>query len=351
MSKNRDPISEPGSSGNLASLGFNLGNAPDESKVAPTPLVSPKLDISVSERIIPLTITAERCETSASKHLEPHSAFFGGRRCMPLVGWLVCIDGPDIGMDYRLYSDMNSIGIVKGDTVVSSMPNNDPDIRAIISYDPENFRYSISISPKNTQIVRLNDRIVLREEELHNYDIIRIGNTRLLFFGLCGEQFEWERDATFKDTPPRPPLSVLTCGDAHRPKVSPTVLEDLSETEPDPKMLDYLWKIRLYGKALNTYIVRVDLPDGPVTLRLSGWQNGNPIIRCLREHNLVTGTCIIDDWPSAGEEYGGDHHYVYTCIGELGSGVYHLRETIYSSGRVGAFSIFGCPENGGPESD
>ena len=40
--------------------------------------------------------------------------------------------------------------------------------------------------------VQVNGKTVLNAMELHRYDVISIGSTKLLFIGLCGEKFRWE---------------------------------------------------------------------------------------------------------------------------------------------------------------
>ena len=41
-------------------------------------------------------------------------------------------------------------------------------------------------------VLLVNDMPVIGGSvELHNYDVITVGTTKLLFMGLCGEQFSW----------------------------------------------------------------------------------------------------------------------------------------------------------------
>jgi len=109
----------------------------------------------------------------------------------PVVGWLVCVEGPDRGRDYRIHSERNYIGraptmdiAVTGDAAVSR------DNHAVLSYDPR--RRNFRLAPGESRgIVYLNDEEVVAATELKPYDRIELGETKLLFVPFCGEQFVW----------------------------------------------------------------------------------------------------------------------------------------------------------------
>ncbi|MBF0456477.1 MAG: FHA domain-containing protein [Nitrospirae bacterium] len=110
----------------------------------------------------------------------------------PVTGWLVCIEGPQKGRDYRLCSEKNFIGradsmdvSIKGDEAISR--NN----HAVISYNPKTNSFKI-ISGEGRGIVYLNGEEVASVSELNPYDEIELGKTRLKFFPCCGEHFRWE---------------------------------------------------------------------------------------------------------------------------------------------------------------
>lgn len=42
-------------------------------------------------------------------------------------------------------------------------------------------------------LIKVNGRAVLQAVEIKNYDVISIGTTKLIFVGLCGQQFSWEK--------------------------------------------------------------------------------------------------------------------------------------------------------------
>lgn len=109
----------------------------------------------------------------------------------PVVGWLVCIEGPDKGTDYRLHADNNYIGrdpsmdvCIAGDDTVTR------ERHALLTYDFETKTFYVAPTggKKNP---RLNGKPVLNALELSPYDRIQVGETTLLFIPLCSERFEW----------------------------------------------------------------------------------------------------------------------------------------------------------------
>jgi hypothetical protein len=110
----------------------------------------------------------------------------------PVAGWLVCVQGPEKGRDYRLKAGMNEIAreedpevdiVLRADNTISRR------YHAEIQYDPdENEFYLIKL--KN-EAVMLNDKKVKRPVQLSPYDIIQLGETRLVFVPLCSEKFKW----------------------------------------------------------------------------------------------------------------------------------------------------------------
>ena len=109
-----------------------------------------------------------------------------------MVGWLVCIEGPAKGQDFRIHADNNYIGrapymdiAVTGDDTISR------ENHAILAYDTREKLYYFAPG-SGRGIVRLNGKAVLMMTELHAYDKIEIGRSILIFVPLCGDQFSWE---------------------------------------------------------------------------------------------------------------------------------------------------------------
>ncbi|HEY6328270.1 MAG TPA: FHA domain-containing protein [Blastocatellia bacterium] len=109
----------------------------------------------------------------------------------PVVGWLVCTEGPSSGRDFRIFSERNFIG--RASTMNISIPGDGSISRerhAILTYNPK--KNSFSLAPgESTGLVYLNNGEVDRPTELKAYDRIQIGRTELLFVPFCGEKFQW----------------------------------------------------------------------------------------------------------------------------------------------------------------
>jgi len=113
-----------------------------------------------------------------------------------VVGWLVCIAGPDKGRDYRVCSERNTIGrdpsmqiCISGDNTISR------EKHAIISYNPRKNSFLI-LPGEGRALVYLNDEEVVTPTPLNPYDLIELGHTRLMFIALCGSRFQWDSDTS-----------------------------------------------------------------------------------------------------------------------------------------------------------
>lgn len=109
----------------------------------------------------------------------------------PVVGWLVCIEGPDKGRDYRIRSEKNFIGrspamdiSIQHDSAVSR------ENHAVVSFDPKNNRFKIHPGEGHGLIYLKNETVDI-PMVLTPYDVIELGETKLMFLPLCGERFQW----------------------------------------------------------------------------------------------------------------------------------------------------------------
>lgn len=127
-----------------------------------------------------------KCKNSSSPHTGELTVI------SPVIGWIVCIDGPSKGMDYRILAKKNYLGSAEGmDIQVSG----DHDIvkrnHAVFLYDTSK-RSTLLLQGDTRGLVYLNDEIVYKPMILSPYDIISIGKSKFLFVPLCGEHFEWD---------------------------------------------------------------------------------------------------------------------------------------------------------------
>ena len=110
------------------------------------------------------------------------------------AGWLVVIDGPGKGCTREIYFGMNSMGrssderisLDFGDTAISR------DAHAYVVFDEKQSDFYIQHGGK-TNLVRLNGAPVLAPSPMSKGDVIEIGNTKLMFVPLCGEDFSWDK--------------------------------------------------------------------------------------------------------------------------------------------------------------
>lgn len=119
----------------------------------------------------------------------------------PVVGWLVCVEGPSRGKSYTIRGGINSIGrsdrmdiTITGDRTIS-MENH-----AKVSYSDRNSRFNL-LPGDGRNIIYLNGEEVFSPMPLQPYDCIDFGETKLLFLPFCGERFTWKKEEAGNGTP------------------------------------------------------------------------------------------------------------------------------------------------------
>lgn len=110
----------------------------------------------------------------------------------PVVGWLVCISGADVGTDYRLISGHNFVGrdpemnvVIKGDLSVSRSKH------CVVTYEPVQNKFFVH-QGESHELCYLNGNVVLNSMMLAANDILTIGASKLLFIPCCTEAFHWD---------------------------------------------------------------------------------------------------------------------------------------------------------------
>jgi len=115
------------------------------------------------------------------------------------VGWAIIVDGPGRGECFSLESGMSQIG--RGEDQAIQLDFGDNAVsrtnHAAIVYDSETHKFLLGHGGKSN-IVRLNDKPVISNEELKEGDMIRIAETTLRFIPLCSPEFNWA-DTKTKD--------------------------------------------------------------------------------------------------------------------------------------------------------
>ena len=108
----------------------------------------------------------------------------------PVVGWLVCIEGPMRGMDFRIYGGYNYIGRENGEIILQGDAQISRERHAVISYYAKKDTYYVGPAD-GRNIIELNEEPVFNATEMKSYDVITIGSTKLMLIGLCGKRFNW----------------------------------------------------------------------------------------------------------------------------------------------------------------
>ena len=109
----------------------------------------------------------------------------------PVAGWLVCVEGPHLGEDFRIVMGRNFVGRAQNMDIVLSKDNSvSRDKHAIIIYEPKGNIFLIQAGDSK-ELFYLNDKVVLSTTELNVYDNIKIGSSVLLFVPFCSDKFNW----------------------------------------------------------------------------------------------------------------------------------------------------------------
>ena len=109
----------------------------------------------------------------------------------PVVGWLVCVEGPEVGKDYRLYGRINTIGRAEDNDVVLAQEHTVSQKNHVrLAYDARHNNYQL-IPGDGSNVTYLNDEPLYVPQRLNAYDVLEMGETKLMFIPLCNDRFRW----------------------------------------------------------------------------------------------------------------------------------------------------------------
>ncbi len=154
----------------------------------PTPVKAEKTEHVDNEKTIGVKLwnTKKEEEDDTTVSLEPPVA--------PVVGWLVCVKGNNLGRDYRIVAGRNFVGrgdkmdiCIKGDNSVSRASH------AVVVYDPKSNVF-LAQPGDAKELFYINDSLVLSPTQMKAMDRISVGETTLVFVPLCGEGFQWSNE-------------------------------------------------------------------------------------------------------------------------------------------------------------
>jgi hypothetical protein len=147
---------------------------------------------------------AAPAKSRARRHVDssPTAAWYpsedeSGRRDYyePVVGWLVVVDGPEKGRDYRIVPGRNSIGrdpsaevAIEGDELMSKE-------HAVLYYYAENNQFYLEDNrSKHGTFLMPEKALVAERRPVEDGNRIKVGKTTFILKTLCGKEFTWEKE-------------------------------------------------------------------------------------------------------------------------------------------------------------
>ncbi len=136
------------------------------------------------------TATREKQETGKTEIEVEESLFLQEEN--PVCGWIVCVEGPRRGKDYKIMAGKNFVGRaddmdiqILGDNKISRRNH------CVIVYDTKQNK-TVILPGDSNGIVYLGGNAVYTPTDLNAYDVIEMGDSQFLFIPFCGEHFRWE---------------------------------------------------------------------------------------------------------------------------------------------------------------
>lgn len=109
----------------------------------------------------------------------------------PVVGWLVCVEGPDRGRDWRLHAEKNFLGrdasmdvCIAGDETISRQKH------ATVAFEPKKKLFWL-IPGDASGLVYLNGDVLYAPAALKARDIVELGKTKLTLVPFVDDTFAW----------------------------------------------------------------------------------------------------------------------------------------------------------------
>ncbi|MBP5418068.1 MAG: hypothetical protein J6Y58_11165 [Clostridiales bacterium] len=110
----------------------------------------------------------------------------------PVVGWFICLKGPNYGESFSIYAGKNSLGRSHSNRICISKDGSvSREKHAWVIYEPK--KRCFFIQPGEASgLIYVDGNIVMNPTEIRGTERIDIGNTTLKLIPLCGEDFSWE---------------------------------------------------------------------------------------------------------------------------------------------------------------
>lgn len=117
--------------------------------------------------------------------------YFSKGKIEPPTGYLICVAGEDYGMGFPLKTGNNSIGRSVSMDVVVMDEKVSREKQAFVMYEPHKREFYMKPG-EGTGLCYLNGELVLEPVKMKAFDLILLGDTKLMLVPVCCERFSWD---------------------------------------------------------------------------------------------------------------------------------------------------------------
>ena len=108
----------------------------------------------------------------------------------PVVGWIVCMEGPELGRDYRIHAGRNFVGrSYRMDIAIMDDKAVSRENHCSLIYDPKHGDYIIV--PGEGTNTYINGESLTEPATLADGDLIGIGDSKFVFIAFCKGERTW----------------------------------------------------------------------------------------------------------------------------------------------------------------
>lgn len=145
---------------------------------------NPTLPLRPMDPVAPTTNAANSPKTV--RLVRPTSA-----QIVPVVGWLVAIEGPETGQDFRLHSEKNFLGRdASMDVALSRDEAVSRNKHATVVFEPQKRQFWL-LPGDESGLVYLNGEGTYVPVKLNPNDIIQVGHSKLILVPFVSDAFSW----------------------------------------------------------------------------------------------------------------------------------------------------------------
>lgn len=163
------------------------GNVQNDGGIFPatTPIETPQPEV----RDFPVTAPVQ----AAFGVTEYVGSNINSKGIVEVRGWLVCLEGEKRGVDFKVYGEKNTIGRgPENDIKIDFDMAISKGVNATIAYDRKNNKFYVAPGGASKNNMYVNESLLMVPVELKDYDILEIGQTKMIFRSLCNDQFNWD---------------------------------------------------------------------------------------------------------------------------------------------------------------